>query len=243
MRLSLCCLAVLFSCSAFCQVNRSDHFRVKTTFEIGESQTYEVKEFSKVDHIFLGIRSSTESLVRFEVLDTANGGYMLRYVVLSNTAKKEQDSTAQLMTTLTKGLEQYFFVKGNLLQPDSISLELNRLRISASLDSIMANQSSGKNMSQYMISLKANLDNGEGMGPFLRPLLLFYMYLDANLYKKFATESKVNFGRLLGKNSFTGLINSKWSSTSGDGTVKLRRNFTGDPTPTARYFKPYYEAV
>lgn len=236
----LMCLA---GTSQSSQARWHDQYKVKTGFEIGETQTYEVTEFQKVDNILLGIRSTIESLVRFEVKDTANGGYWILYSVLSNSVKKQHDSSTYIMSELTQGLQQYFYVKDGMILLDSANLRSNIEELTEKLDELVNSFSFGKTTRQFIVRLKAELDNGDGIAAFLAPLNLFANYYSAGVYKKFRIDTKTTYGTLFSNKTFTGLMGNKWESTSKDSTVKLSRLFTGDPVATARYHRPIYEAI
>ena len=91
MRITLITFLLLCALDGFNQNNWNTSFKIKSDYKLGESQNYTVKEFYKVDNIFIGFRSTVESIVNFEVVDTSNGGYWIRYTVIAISAKSKKD--------------------------------------------------------------------------------------------------------------------------------------------------------
>jgi hypothetical protein len=238
-----CSLLLFFSLSAFPQSRWNDQFAVKTSFELGQSQTYAVSQFFKIDNILWSIKSEVNSLVNFQVIDTADGGYWIRYSINVFSVKQHNDSSAYVIAALLNGMEQFVYAKGGFLTLDSAFYFKSKKRVAEQLDSIATQRSFGKNTTQLIKHLQTELKEEAGLGALLAPLMLFEEYYSSGTYKKFFVQNRGSVVNILHKHLFDGNIGNKWEFTSKDTTLQLSRLFTGDPVPTARYFKPFYEAV
>ncbi len=236
-------LFFLISLSSSAQSRWHDQYRVKKTFEIGDEQTYEVTEFSKAESMLTIRKSEVHSFVRFQIVDTANGGYWMRYSVLNNNIRKQHDSSTYIIAELSAGIEQMVYIKNGYFSFDSLSYHLNREMVKKKLALITADNEYKKRTSLYISMLQSEIDEENDISMLIGPLMLMQMYFGAEVYKKFMVYSKGNTSSLNRPFLFSGQVGNKWESTSKDSTVSLTTIFTGDPVPTARYFRPTYESI
>lgn len=218
-------------------------FPINTKFVLGESRHYAVNEFFKIDNLFIGIKSTIQSTVHFRVIDTADGGYWIKYSVNVNSAKANKDSSVYITATLTDNIKIYFYAKNGFVYIDSSSYHNTKNRVSKMLDSIATTQSFGKKTNQFINYLQVHLKNDEGLGLLISPLMIFEVYYCSEVYKKFRITTSGNAENVLNKKLFTGSIDKEWKSTSKDSVVRLEYFFTGNPTEAANYFKPICEEL
>lgn len=241
---TIICLTILFTSHIVLGQNRyTDHFKVSTDFELGETHTYEVSEFFKIDHILFGIRSTVFSTVSFKVIDTADGGHWLKYSIKIDKVKQNNDSTAYILAALADGLQLLVFAKDGQIVPDSILYHKTKEKILTKLDFITNSQTFGKKMIVYINFLRAELNENAGLGSLLRPLMLFKVYHDSKAYKKFRTNERSGAANILNEKLFSGAAGNKWESSNKDSTVSLNILFVADPVPAARFYKPIYESL
>jgi len=243
MRIIICCFTVFLSIPSFAQSIWTDAFSIKKTFNVGESKSYEVNEFFKIDNLFLMIRSEVNSTVNFQVIDTAEAGYWLSYTVNTNSVKQHNDSSAYIIAQLMNGLQLYVYLKNGHSHLDSLVYFKVKKRIEEEVNSMAVYQKFGKKNTQFIQYLQNELKKDEGLGFLLGPLALFESYYSSNVYKKFRITTEGKEVNILKKILFGGIISQKWQSTTKDSTVKLNYFFTGDPVPAARYYKSIYEPL
>jgi len=234
---------IFLSLSSIAQPVDKYSFQVKTTFELGESQTYEVNELFKIDNIFVGLRSELESTVSFRVIDTAKGGYWIMYTVNVNSVKQHKDSSAYLMATLMDGMQLFFYAKDGYTYLDSSFYYKTKKRISAEVDSMATSQTFGKSNMQFLQYLQFELKKDAGLGFLLAPLVLFEEYYSSGVYKQLDLPIDGEAGDILNHHLFSGYIQKEWKTTSKDSTVVLNYLFTGHPIKAARYYRPIYEEL
>ena len=243
MRIILCSVVIFLSISSIAQPIDKYAFSVKTTFELGESQTYEVNELFKIDNIFIGLRSELISTVSFQVIDTAKGGYWIMYTVHVNSVKQHKDSSAYLMASLMDGMRLFFYAKDGYAYLDSPTYYKTKKRVSAEVDSMATTQTFGKSNMQYIKYLQFQLKKDAGLGFLLAPLILFEEYYSSGVYKQLDLPTDGGARDVLNKPLFSGYVQKEWKSIYKDSTVLLNYVFTGHPIRAAEYYKPIYEAL
>jgi hypothetical protein len=243
MRITFFLIILFYSYSCIGQISWSASFLIKHGFELGEQKTYTVSEFSKVDNIFMGFRATVESTVNFNVIDTADGGYWIKYTVNVNLAKAGRDSSVYIKATLTDGIQINFYAKNGIIKLDSLSYFKTKDRVTAALDSIANQQTFSKKNAQFIRYLQSELKKEEGLGILLGPMMIFEVYYSSQVYKKFRLNSDGISQNILKKTLFAGFIEKEWISTSKDSTVLLNYFFTGHPVAAAQYYKPKCEEI
>lgn len=243
MRITLLVAFLLCSLLSFSQNRWNASFKIKTNFILGQSQTYQVKEFFKIDNIFIGFKSTVESIVNFKVIDTSNGGYWIRYTMSTLAAKSKQDKSVFIKNELMDNIKLYVFAKDGNFLLDSLSYHKSKNRIADKLDSIANEQTFDKNTTRYIKYLQAELKKDAGLGSLLAPLLLWQQYYISGEFKKFRLTGSAEAQNILSQKEFSGVIDKEWVSTTRDSTVELNAIFTGDPVQTAKFYKAFYEQL
>lgn len=243
MRIIFLLIVTFFSYFSIGQTTWNSAFMVEQDFKLRESQTYDVSEFSKVDNIFFGFRSTLESTVNFKVIDTVNGGYWINYNVSVNLAKASRDSSVYIKAALIDGIQIFLYAKNGIILLDSLSYFNTKDRVSSKLDSIANQHTFGKKLGKFIRYLQIELKNEDGLEMLLGPLMTFEVYYSSQVYKKFRLTTDGTAQTILKKSLFGGFIEKEWISTSKDSTARLNYVFTGHPVSAAQYYKPRYIEV
>jgi hypothetical protein len=153
-----------------------------------------------------GSNYEVTSIVTFRVVDTASGGYWIRYQVSPIAVKQRKDSSAYLLASLMEGIDLALFAKDGQLHLDSADYFSTKERIAIKLDSITSQQFIGKKDMQYIELLKTELKKDAGLGNLLSPLMLFETYYSSEDYKQFRLTTAGSAADILNEVLFRGDI-------------------------------------
>ena len=243
MRTLFLILFVFCQIAAYSQNKWTATFKAKRNFTLGESYSYNVKEFFKIDNIFVGFKATSESIATFKIVDTSNGGYWIRYSTTSIFAKSKNDKSIFVMNELMDKIQLFVFVKDGTFMLDSLSYHKTKKSIADDLDSIAGTKTFDKNTTRYITFLKAELQEEAGLGSLLGSLVLWQQYYISGEFKKFRLTMAGEAQNILSQKQYSGVIENELLNISKDSSVTLQTDFTGDPTSTARYYKGFYEKL
>lgn len=230
-------------CNAIGQSKWHSSYTLNTALYIGESHTYHVSDFFKVDEFFIGFRSEVKSVVNFTVVDTAQNGYWIRYKVLEAYSKNSSDYQSEITAKLLEEINLLAFVSDSATFLDSISYYKNKKAVEFKLGESFSSSELGKKDQEFVTALRKKLKEDAGLETLLGPLIMFEMYYTSGTYKLFRISAPGVTTDILNNIHFDGTIDKKWEKTSKDSILRLNYLFTGHPAKAARYYKSIYEPL